>query len=176
MINTSDHKNREIISPRIHKKWYVLVCKKYKEFFVEDLLRSQGFAVFCPSYINYSQWSDRMKKRKIPLIPPYVFVNIEESKRDSAFIHSFIKSYLFSNGKPAIVFQKEIDILKCIDMHAITDVQQYKIGDRVRINDPVFNRQNGLIQKVHKNKVTIELESLSYKLIINTNKLIFSHQ
>ena len=157
------------------KQWFVLVCKKHKEFFVEDLLRSQGFTVYCPSYIKYSQWSDRVKKRKTPLIPPYVFVQIEESKRDTVFIHSFIKLYLFSNGKPAIVFQKEIDILKGIDMDAITDVHQYKIGDRVTINDPVFNRQNGLIQKVHKNKVTIELESLAYKLIINTSKLINSH-
>ena len=174
-MNTIDHKKNEIIDPRTHKQWFVLVCKKHKEFFVEDLLRSQGFTVYCPSYIKYSQWSDRVKKRKTPLIPPYVFVQIEESKRDTVFIHSFIKLYLFSNGKPAIVFQKEIDILKGIDMDAITDVHQYKIGDRVTINDPVFNRQNGLIQKVHKNKVTIELESLAYKLIINTNKLINSH-
>ena len=162
-------------SSKTQKQWYVLVCKKHKEFFVEDLLRSQGFTVYCPSYIKYSQWSDRVKKRKTPLIPPYVFVHIEESKRDTVFIHSFIKLYLFSNGKPALVFQKEIDILKGMDMNAITDVHQYKIGDRVTINDPVFNRQNGLIQKVHKNKVTIELESLSYRLIINTNKLINSY-
>ena len=60
-------------------------------------------------------------------------------------------------------------------MGAIRDVHQYKIGDRVTINDPVFNGQNGLIQKVYKNKVTIELESLAYKLIINTNKLINSY-
>ena len=162
-------------SSKTLKQWFVLVCKKHKEFFVEDLLRSQGFTVYCPSYIKYSQWSDRVKKRKTPLIPPYVFVNIEESKRDTIFIHSFIKLYLFSNRKPAIVFQKEIDILKGMDMNAVTDVHQYKIGDRVTINDPVFNRQNGLIQKVHKNKVTIELESLSYRLIINTNKLINSY-
>ena len=157
------------------KQWFVLICKRQKEFFIEDVLLEQGFTVYCPSYIKYSQWSDRVKKRKTPLIPPYVFVHIEEGKRDTAFIHSFIKSYLFSNGKPAIIFQKEIDVLKGMDMGAIRDVHQYKIGDRVTINDPVFNGQNGLIQKVYKNKVTIELESLAYKLIINTNKLINSY-
>jgi len=41
------------------------------------------------------QWSDRKKKTETPLIPSYVFVNIEEKNRNDVFEVPGVVRYLF---------------------------------------------------------------------------------
>jgi len=155
------------------EKWFVLVCNRGKELVVEDTLSSSGFEVFCPTYIKVSKWSDRLKKTKTPLITPYVFIRLKESKRSIVFQYPFIKSYLFFNGNPAIVKKEEIDILKekIDENYKNITVKKYKRGDKVIINDMSFNGRKAEIKNDSDKKVYLVLENLGCHLTLDKHKV-----
>jgi transcription antitermination factor NusG len=155
------------------EKWFVLVCKRRKEFVVKDTLYSSGFEVFCPTYIKISKWSDRLKKTKTPLITPYVFIQLKESERSIVFQYPFIKSYLFFNGNPAIVKKEEIDILKekIDENYKNITVNKYKRGDKVIINDMSFNGRKAEIKNASDKKVYLVLENLGCHLTLDKHKV-----
>ena len=155
------------------KKWLVLVCNRGKELVVENTLSLSGFEVFCPTYIKVTKWSDRSKKVKTPLITPYVFIQLKESERSIVFQHSFIKSYLFFNGTPAIVKEEEIAILKeeIWKNYKNLTVKKYKRGEKVIINDINFNEQKAEIKNDADKKVYLVLENLGYHLTLSKHKV-----
>ena len=88
--------------------WNVIYTKARNEKKVASQLEKSGFEVYCPIVTQIKQWSDRKKKVETPLIPSYVFVNVEEKNRDDVFeVHGVVR-YLFWLGKPAIVKNEEI--------------------------------------------------------------------
>jgi len=65
--------------------WYALYTKPKNEKKVTEQLQKSGIEVYCPMVTQIKQWSDRKKKTETPLIPSYVFVNIEEKNRNDVF-------------------------------------------------------------------------------------------
>ena len=92
--------------------WYVLYTKPKWEKKVAEQLNEKGIECYCPLIIKVKQWSDRKKKVEVPLFNSYVFVQIEDANRNSVFVSNGVVRYLFWLGKPAIVRDEEIDILK----------------------------------------------------------------
>ena len=54
--------------------WYVLVTKPRSELKVRDRLAVLGVSVCCPVRVEKRQWSDRVKKVDVPLLPSMVLV------------------------------------------------------------------------------------------------------
>jgi len=92
--------------------WYALYIKSRNEKKSAKQLADLGLTVYCPVKMQIRQWSDRKKKIEIPLIPSYIFVQLEERDRDLVFQVSGVVRYVFWLGKPAIVRNEEILILK----------------------------------------------------------------
>ena len=65
------------------KSWFVLYTKPKQELRVVDELSKIGINSYCPTVKMIKQYSDRKKKIEKPLIPSYIMVYIEESKRKS---------------------------------------------------------------------------------------------
>lgn len=94
--------------------WYALVTRPRAEKKVAERI-STKWHTFLPLQTKWSQWSDRKKKVQLPLIPSFIFVNTTERelfsivKEDDGIVR--VLRYL---GKPAIVKEKEIEILKLL--------------------------------------------------------------
>ena len=94
------------------KKWFVIYTKPNQELKVAKHLEEAGVFSYCPTVNIIKQYSDRKRKVVKPLIKSYVFVHIEEWKRKDVFSVFGIVRYLFWLGKPAIVRDSEIELMK----------------------------------------------------------------
>ena len=144
------------------KKWFVLYTKPNQELKVAKHLEEAGISSYCPTINMIKQYSDRKKKITKPLISSYVFVHIEEGRRNDVFSVFGIIRYMFWLGKPAIVRDSEIELMKqylngvC---HSVS-LKKFTRGQFYKISEGVFAGKSGRIIETQKNKIKIELESL----------------
>lgn len=149
--------------------WYVVYTKPKWEKKVAEKLTQIGIECYCPLITQVKQWSDRKKKVEVPLFNSYVFVNIEDVDRNSVFQISGVVRYLFWLGKPAIVRDEEINIIKnSLKASNIADVSvtQIQVGDRIKLETGAFSNQNAIVQEVSKTHYILVLESLGCVLKI----------
>lgn len=151
------------------KNWYVVYTKPKWEKKVAEKLNEIGIECYCPLITQVKQWSDRKKKTEVPLFNSYVFVHLEDVTRNSVFQISGIVRYLFWLGKPAIVKDEEINIIK-ISLKApnISDisVSSIQVGDRIKLETGVFTNQNAVVREISNTYYTLVLESLGCVLKI----------
>jgi transcriptional antiterminator RfaH len=149
--------------------WYVLYTQSRQEKKVAEGLQKIGIESFCPLVTVIKQWSDRKKKVQQPLINSYVFVNIEEHKRDEVFKVSGIVRYLFWLGKPAVVRNEEIEILRIsldgiIDSFEIIPIQK---DTQIIIDKGPFKGAEGIVKHLNKNSIQLLLVDLGFLITIN---------
>ena len=89
--------------------WYVVVTRPRAELKVKDRLRTIGVEVCCPTRVEKRQWSDRVKKVEVPLLPSMLLVFLEVNDRELIFSVPGVVRYLFYLGKPEVVRKKEVD-------------------------------------------------------------------
>ncbi len=149
--------------------WYVLYTQSRQEKKVAEGLQKIGIESFCPLVTVMKQWSDRKKKVELPLINSYVFVNIEENKRDAVFAVAGIVRYLFWLGKPAVVRAIEIEALRdslegIVDSFSINSLQK---DSRITIEEGPFKGFDGIVKHLNKNSIQLLLKDLGFLVTIN---------
>ncbi|OCB70552.1 antitermination protein NusG [Flavobacterium piscis] len=151
------------------KNWYVVYTKPKWEKKVAEKLNEIGIECYCPLIIQIKQWTDRKKKIEVPLFNSYVFVQLEDTNRSSVFQVSGVVRFLFWLGKPAIVRDEEIKIIKTslaapnISDISVTSIQ---VGDRIKLESGVFSNQDAIVQEISNTYYTLVLESLGCVLKI----------
>ena len=143
--------------------WYVIYTKPKWEKKVAEQLAEAGIDCYCPLITQIRQWSDRKKKVEVPLFNSYVFVQLDESERNSVFQSAGVVRYLFWLGKPAIVRHEEIEVIKkWINTSDAADVivENYKIGDAIQLESGPFSAQKAIVQEVTNTHYVLVLESL----------------
>ena len=150
------------------KNWFVLYTKPRQELKVVDELSKIGINSYCPTVKMIKQYSDRKKKIEKPLIPSYIMVYIEESKRKSVFSIPGIVRYLFWLGKPAIVHENEINIMKkhLEGVYSSISISKLIIGQLYKISEGPLADNMGKIVEMKKNKVKLELASLGMTVVL----------
>ena len=151
------------------KNWYVVYTKPKWEKKVAEKLNEIGIECYCPLIIQIKQWTDRKKKVEVPLFNSYVFVQLEDTDRNSVFQISGVVRYLFWLGKPAIVRDEEIKIIKMslaapnLSDISVTSIQ---VGDRIKLESGVFSNQDAIVQEISNTYYTLVLESIGCVLKI----------
>lgn len=151
------------------KNWYVVYTKPKWEKKVAEKLNEIGIECYCPLITQIKQWTDRKKKIEVPLFNSYVFVQLEDTDRSSVFQVSGVVRFLFWLGKPAIVRDEEIKIIKTslaapnISDISVTSIQ---VGDRIKLESGVFSNQDAIVQEISNTYYTLVLESLGCVLKI----------
>ncbi|MFD2907251.1 UpxY family transcription antiterminator [Flavobacterium ardleyense] len=151
------------------KKWYVLYTKARNEKIVSDRLSKLGIENYCPLITELKQWSDRKKKVERPLFSSYVFVFIEDSKRDLVFTVSGVVRYLFWLGKPAVVNSNEMKELKehlSSNYNSIV-LESIELGSKLKIDKGFFKGFDATVEEVRNNTVKLYLEALGVIVIID---------
>ena len=148
--------------------WYVLYTKPRNEKKVTKQLEEMGITVFCPLKTVIKQWSDRKKKVQEPLFNSYVFVQLQDKDRAKVFDAVGVVRYLFWLGKPAIVRDKEIEILKhwLSGEYKNIETQKYIPGSVVQIDKGPFMGQNAVVNEQRGKKLRLQLETLGVEIII----------
>ena len=143
-------------------KWFVLYTKSNYELKVAQGINTLGINVYCPTFTQIKYYSDRKKKVQKPLLPSYVLVQLSEQDRAKVFAIPGVVRYLFWLGKPAVVREEEIDLLKK-NLTGIFDtamISKLSIGKQYSIPSGLFKGQSGIIKNILKNKLRLELPSL----------------
>jgi len=119
--------------------------------------------------IQERQWSDRKKKVEVPLLPSYVFVNLELQHREVVFQVSGVVRYLYWLGQPAIIKDSEIETLQRWLQDKIVSLEIVGIqpGTVYEIPSGPFIGQKGIVDKVDKSQITLILEQLGVKIIMH---------
>lgn len=149
--------------------WYVVYTKPKWEKKVAENLSQIGIECYCPLITKVKQWSDRKKKVEVPLFNSYVFVQLAELDRNSVFKVPGVVRYLFWLGKPAVVRDEEIDVIKkSLKASNITDitVTSIQVGDRIKLDSGAFSNQDAIVQEVSNTHYILVLESLGCVLKI----------
>lgn len=152
--------------------WHVIYVKSRWEKRVYESLKEIGLDSFLPLTKTMRQWSDRKKIVLKPLLPSYVFVNINSPKEFYKALAVDGACCFIRFGKEyARVTQKEIENLKClvgdIDLMDIeTDNRYPKIGEVRKIT---FGALQGLECEVIKvnntNKIVVRIDSLRQNIM-----------
>jgi len=151
------------------KNWYVVYTKPKWEKKVAEKLNEIGIECYCPLITQIKQWTDRKKKIEVPLFNSYVFVHLEDIDRNSVFQISGVVRYLFWLGKPAIVRDEEINIIKTsLSAPNLSDISvtSIQVGDRIKLESGVFSNQDAIVQEISNTYYILVLESLGCVLKI----------
>src|SRR5690606_29574308 len=92
--------------------WYVLHTKPRNEKKVATRLEAMGITAYCPLRMEVRQWSDRKKQVSVPLLPSMILVQLQEKDRAMVFQVPGAVRYLHWLGKPALVTQAEVEVLR----------------------------------------------------------------
>mgnify|MGYP000372569097 CR=1 FL=1 len=144
------------------KKWFILYTKANQEIKVSEQLKEMNISCFCPTVTIFKEYSDRKKKVLKPLLPSYVFVFIEEIKRNDVFSVFGIVRYMFWLGKPATVREFEIELMKQYlnGIFQSVSLTKFTRGQLYKISEGVFSGRIGKVIETQKNKIKLELQSL----------------
>ena len=148
--------------------WYVLYTKSGNEKKVVERLTGAGYTVYCPLHKVHRQWSDRIKTLEEPLFRSYVFIQIEDAKRDEVFAYPGTVRYLFWLRRPAVVRDSEIrTIQKWLGEHEHIDVSQIMPGDYLRITSGQFSGEEAILLDRTNSKVIVQLKELGIQLSLS---------
>lgn len=128
---------------------------------------------YCPLNKVKKKWSDRVKLVEEPLFKSYVFVQVAEAEQANVRMVSGVLNFVYWNGKPAVVKEKEIETIRKF-LNEYQDVQARPItlqaNQEVMVQRGLLMNKTGRIRRLKNNKVEVLIESLGYTLIANLEK------
>ena len=118
-----------------------------------------------------------MKTIEEPLFKSYVFVKIADEHRSQVRMTNGVVNFVYWNGKPAIIKEKEIETIKrFLDEYETVEAvkMQLEPQDRVRIIAGPMMDKEGTILDVKNKTAKLCIDSLGYMLIasIDRSKLV----
>ncbi|MBL7732623.1 MAG: UpxY family transcription antiterminator [Chitinophagaceae bacterium] len=155
------------------KKWLAVYTRPRWEKKVFQLLAEKGFEAYCPLNKVRRKWSDRVKVVQEPLFKSYVFVRIGDKERSSVRLISGTINFVYWNGKPAVIKEKEISAIKrFLDEHENVEVRQtpLKVNERVRVTNGTLMDQEGKVLAIRRKTVQVAIDSLGYTLIAHIDR------
>lgn len=159
------------------KRWFALYVQPRKEKVVEQELLKRGYEIYLPIKQELRQWKDRKRIIEVPLIPSYIFMNIEEREVwDIVRINGCVK-FIWFNGKPCPIPDNQIDSIKLL-LEKKVEIKQTSInpssGDLVRIIEGDFTGLVGVfLHKKEKNNFAVRISSLGIDLTITIDESKF---
>ncbi len=158
------------------RKWLAVYTRPRWEKKVNQLLIEKGLESYCPLNKVRRKWSDRVKLVEEPLFKSYVFVKVNDSDRSAVRMTPGAINFVYWNGKPAVIKEKEITAIKRF-LNEYENVEakpvDLKVNQRVRITNGTLMDKEGKVLDVRRKTVKVAIDSLGYILVayIDRSKL-----
>ncbi len=156
-------------------KWFVLYVRSNNEKKVAQAFDKLEIENYAPHRTEVRQWSDRKKKVQVPLFKSYVFVRLRESERNRVFEVPGVVRYLFWLGKPAVVRDVEIDVIKnWIDGDEVDDfvLSHFSPGDQIQIKKGPMKDQQAIIQQIDAINIRLILVDMGVVLSAKLKEIL----
>ncbi len=109
--------------------WYIVYTKAGMEKKVSKELAKQNIETYCPVNKSESGWWKFKKTTETPLFSSYVFVRMSENEISSLKKIQGVVNVLYWLGKPAVVQQTEINMIKTfLCNHTNVNVQKTAVS------------------------------------------------
>ncbi len=158
---------------RLTKKWLAIYTRPRWEKKVNLLLQEKGFESYCPLNKVKRKWSDRIKVVEEPLFKSYVFVKLSEEERSAVRLTPGAINFVYWNGKPAVIKEKEISAIKRF-LNEYENVEaramEVKVNQRVRVTNGTFMDQEGKVLELRHKTARVAIDSLGYILIAHIER------
>lgn len=154
-------------------KWYAIYTRPRWEKKVNHLLLQKGVESYCPLNKVRRKWSDRIKIIEEPLFKSYVFVKVAESDRTEIRMTDGVINFVYWNGKPAVIRDREIHAIKlflCEYENVSVIKTELKPNDRVRVLSGPMMDKEGKILEIKNKLARVAIESLGYTLVADIDK------
>ena len=152
----------------VPRKWLAIYSRPRWEKKVNQLLVEKGFESYCPLNKVRRKWSDRMKIVEEPLFKSYVFVKVSEEDRTAVRMTPGVINFVYWEGKPAVIKEKEISIIKrFLNEYENVEVQpmNLQVHQRVKITTGPLMDHEGEVLSVQRKAVKVAIDSLGYILV-----------
>lgn len=156
--------------------WYAVYTRSRHEKKSAQLLTDQGIEAYVPLKRVVRQWSDRRKLVLEPVIRGYLFVKVDHTHYEKVLSTDGVVRYVWFNGKPAIIPEKQINTLKAVvgtDVEIECLPESLKPGVAVRvIAGPLAGLEGELLRMAGKHKVVVRLHALQQMLAVTLSPLL----
>lgn len=155
------------------RKWLAVYTRPRWEKKVSQLLAEKGVERYCPLNKVRRKWSDRIKVVEEPLFKSYVFVKVNDEDRTGVRMTPGIINFVYWNGKPAVIKEKEINAIKrFLDEYENVEVKpmDVKVNQRVIIMVGPLMDQEGKVLEVKHRTAKVAIDSLGYVLVASVEK------
>jgi transcription antitermination factor NusG len=154
-------------------KWLAIYTKPRWEKKVHQLLIDKGIESYCPLNKVKRKWSDRIKTVEEPLFKSYVFVKVTDDDRTKVRLTNGVVNFVYWNGKPAIIREKEIQTIKrFLDEHENVQLRpmEFAVNQQVLITSGTFMDKRAIVVDVRRKEVKVAIESLGQELVAYIDK------
>jgi transcriptional antiterminator NusG len=158
-------------------RWYVLRVKARHERIAAEELRREGFDPFVPTYTDIRQWSDRVKRIELLLIPGYVFCRFLLENRIAILKTPGVTSIVSFGDQPASVSDEEMSWLRSIVASGLParPCSYLQAGDRVRIEKGCLEGVSGiLVCEKTSWRVVVSLQLLQRSVSVEMDRTMIS--
>ena len=150
------------------RKWLAIYSRPRWEKKVAQLLSEKGLESYCPLNKVRRKWSDRVKLVEEPLFKSYIFVKVNDEDRTEVRMTPGVINFVYWNGKPAVVKEKEINTIKnFLNEYENVEVKPMTLAlnQRVKITAGPLMDQEGEVIGVSRKTVKVAIDSLGYVLV-----------
>ena len=132
--------------------WYALRVRSNFERLTATHLENRGYAPFLPVYRSRRAWSDRLKEIDLPLLPGYVFCQLDIHKRLPVLSTPGVVSIVGAGKRPIPVETEEIAALRAISSsdRPAEPWPFLRSGQQVRIVRGPFEGTEGILIQTRK--------------------------
>jgi len=155
-------------------RWYAIYVRSNHERKVYDSILHLGIEVYLPLMKTIRIWADRKKRSMIPLIPGYVFVNLDPLDLSKIYGIRGMVRFVSSNGVPLTIPEKQIDAVKRMlsGNLQIEHISIYTTGEKVEITSGPLRGLKGTIQQLgRKTRFIIAIDIISRFLAVEINPI-----
>lgn len=151
------------------KNWYAIYTRPRWEKKVAELLTRKHIENYCPLNKVKKQWADRKKIVHEPLFTSYVFVHISNQELILTKETEGVVNFVYWQGKPAVIKQEEIDIIKqFLKEHETVSIERAAIlnpEDQIRITQGPLMMREGRVVEVRHKTVKVLIPSIGFNLV-----------
>jgi transcription antitermination factor NusG len=151
-----------VACPETGLHWFALKVRSRAEKTVGDTLIGRGFEVFCPTYMETRQYSDRCKYLPAPLFPGYLFCKLSWNNRLPVLSTPHVEYVVGFGMQPSPVGPAEVEALQSV-VRSGSPCQPHpflRVGQRVRMQSGPLADVEGILvaqRGVHRLIVSVDL-------------------
>ena len=135
------------------------------------MLSRKGIETYLPLLAKTRRYTRKIVEYRLPLIPTYVFVRIDQMERrrvlETAYVHGFVSF----GGKTALIPEKEIeDLRRIVGDKRVTEIEPLESGlvglEVELISGALTGIRGRIIDRCGKQQFLVELKTIGYALYL----------